>query len=70
MEPFIIGVGIGCLVGIAAAYLIVSHRMNDDPPAWLDILKQQGIALEELEAHRAKPRALTRLTNHQGTVEL
>lgn len=70
MESFIVGTGIGCLIGVAAAYLVVSRSQDDEPPSWRELMSQQGAALKELESHRAKPRALTRLTNHTGTIEL
>jgi hypothetical protein len=70
MEPFIVGTGIGCLIGIATAYLIISRPESEEPPSWREIIDSQMDALEKIEGDRIKPRALTRLTNHHGSIEL
>lgn len=73
MEPFIIGTGIGCLIGVAAAYLIVGRPKGDQPPTWLQLLDEQEEAFDDLRLanHRGPQyRAITRLTNRKGTVEI
>lgn len=70
MEPFIVGAGIGCLIGVAAAYLIVSRPKEKDVPSWLELLDEQDEALERFAEHQQQPRAYTRLTNRERTITL
>lgn len=71
MEPFIIGAGIGCLIGVAGTYLFVGRAQNTQPPTWLELLDEQNDAFDELRLanHRGPQyQAITRLTNRKGTV--
>lgn len=70
MEPFIIGLGIGCLVGIAAAYLIVSPRINGEPLSWIALLEKQNKALEMTRPAQPETRAVTRLRSKDITWEI
>lgn len=70
MEAFIIGIGLGCLIGVATAYLIASRPKDDEPPTWAELIDQQMHSLEQIEGNRMKPRAVTRLTNRERTVTL
>lgn len=70
MEPFLIGCGIGCLIGVAAAYLIISRPQKNEPPSWLQLLDQQLDAIEEVEGNRIKPQAITRLRSKDITWEI
>jgi len=70
MEIFLIGCGIGCLIGVATAYLIVSKPQREEPPSWLALLDEQHEAIERFAEHQNQPRALTRLTAHSRTIEI
>lgn len=70
VEAFLVGIGLGILMGIATCYLIISRPKAYEPQSWREIIDNQMTALEELEGNRLKPRALTRLTSHSRTVEL
>lgn len=74
VEAFLVGIGLGILMGIATCYLILSRPKNDDPPSWLELLdEQKEAALEGFGAASLRPpepRVVTRLTNRERTITL
>lgn len=70
MEAFLIGTGLGCLIGVAAAYLVASRPKDDKPPSWAELIDQQMTATEKFEANLVKPRAFTRLRSNDITWEI
>lgn len=67
MELFLLGLAAGAIIG-AAGFLFIRER--NDEADWADLLDNQQRNLEELRAHAQGPRAVTRLTNRQRTIEL
>lgn len=60
MEPFIVGLGIGCLMGIAAAYLVIIRPRDNTPPSWVELLDEQIASMDEMEKSKP-PFVVTRL---------
>jgi hypothetical protein len=69
LEIFLIGCGIGCLIGVSAAYLVVSQPRHRTP-SWRELLNQQIDQRDRLEANLSKPPAITRLRSKDITWEI
>lgn len=73
MEPFLVGAGIGCLIGVAGTYLVVSRPRPKKTLSWLELLDEQEASFEGSGAaclREPEHRAVTRLTNRERTVVL
>lgn len=68
MDLFMLGLAIGAILG-TAAFLFVRER-EIPIPEWEELLEQQERRMAELYAIEQGPRAVTRLTNRERTVEL
>ena len=72
MTVFFTGVFLGALASFAAFYFTVLRRERDEPEEWLDDyghLKRELQTLRQREPAPA-PRALTKLTNRERTIEI
>ena len=72
MTMFITGVFLGTLASLATIYFFVLRRERDEPEEWLDDyghLKRELQVLHQQTPSPA-PRAVTRLTHRERTIEL
>lgn len=72
MTLFLTGVFLGAFASFATLYFTVLRRERDEPEEWLDDyghLKHELQALQQRNPSPA-PRALTKLTNRERTIEI
>lgn len=67
LSVFFLGAGVGAILGLLAAYLITSRMREeeDDFPAFLGRPEKARVIYPDFT-----PRARTRLTNRERTIEL
>lgn len=69
MELLGIGVLIGAVAGVAIT-MFLKERHRDDIPEWSDLLAEQQGHIANFPMPVEQPRAVTRLTHRERTVEL
>lgn len=69
MEQFVIGLAIGGVFG-AALYYFLTRKEETEPPEWADLLADQQGHIAELRSLNAAPRAVTKLTHRERTLEI
>jgi hypothetical protein len=67
---FLVGLASGGILGAAVAILLAERRMEAEVKDWEELLTEQSGHIAELRQMRDTPRAVTRLTNRERTIEL
>lgn len=72
MTMFITGVFLGTLASFAAIYFFVLRPAREEPAEWLDDYGHMERELQAMhqQAPTPAPRAITRLTHRERTIEL
>ena len=70
MELLGIGVLIGAVAGVAITMFLKERHRDDDIPEWSDLLAEQQGHIAHFPQPIEQPRAVTRLTHRERTVEL
>jgi gas vesicle protein len=67
---FLVGLASGGILGAAVAILLAERKMEAEVKDWEELLTEQSGHIAELRQMRDTPRAVTRLTNRERTIEL
>jgi hypothetical protein len=67
---FLVGLASGGILGAAVAILLAERRIDHEVKDWEDLLTEQQGHIAELRSVNPAPRAVTRLTNRERTIEL
>jgi hypothetical protein len=64
------GLAAGGILGAAVAVWLAERKIGSELESWEDLLSEQQGHIAELRAVNDAPKAVTRLTNRERTVEL
>jgi gas vesicle protein len=67
---FLVGLASGGILGAAVAILLAERKMSTELQDWESLLSEQQGHIAELQAINPAPKAVTRLTNRERTIEL